>query len=267
MDPAAGGPHRTRFRILSLRVRGWTACAAEHACRRAHKRALRSHVPAAPRARWVVVGRHRPLHAALRTMRGWRSNIRVHRSSSTYVLPPYASGARPSTVRLSLARPAPCWRGWGRPRPAGSHFFCWHANPHKSVQIWDLWSRLIESGAAFLPGSSTAAGEWRDGASEPPMCKAAALTPCPSPHAPPFLRRSAAGCFPLCFIKGQSAYMLAVGADREAVLKLRALADLVRARGSPGMLVLPSLGTQLDAAGAWLGAPEPCETVSPWMFC
>jgi hypothetical protein len=74
----------------------------------------------------------------------------------------------------------------------GSAFYCWTtALPH-NLDVWTFWSRIQDHSAAFAPAAAAAADS-----------------------------SSPAGVFPLLFLKGSVATLIAVGRDREHVAHLR----------------------------------------------
>jgi hypothetical protein len=66
------------------------------------------------------------------------------------------------------------------------------------LDVWTFWSRIQDHSAAFVPATSSSAAE--DSSSSP------------------------AGVFPLLFLKGNTATLIAIGRDREHVAHLRYIA-------------------------------------------
>ncbi|CAG9463223.1 unnamed protein product [Pedinophyceae sp. YPF-701] len=77
-------------------------------------------------------------------------------------------------------------------------FVGWQHRVPEALDVWTFWSRLVEKGAAFVPG------------------------------------QSASGVFPLVFYRGSLSIFLAIGEDMAEVQRLRELADeLLRAPARP----------------------------------
>jgi len=91
--------------------------------------------------------------------------------------------------------------------PAGAAFYCWStALPHRGLDVWTFWSRIQEHGAAFSPRSSSGGGSADSG----------------TPVTP--------GVWPLLFLKGSLATLLAIGKDKEQVAQLRSVISGCRIR-------------------------------------